>query len=73
MWNSALSYLQVRAYGTPTSTLWLVTNGIYRGLGDTKTPLIYSLAFTVMNAILDPIFIFTLQYGGKSMLKQTNR
>ncbi len=32
-------------------------------LGDTKTPLIYSLVFTGLNAILDPLFIFTLNFG----------
>jgi putative MATE family efflux protein len=63
MWYSAVSYLRVRALGTPAATLWLVTNGIFRGLGDTRTPLIYSLAFTAMNAILDPFFIYSLQFG----------
>lgn len=63
MWHSARSYLTVRAYGTPAATLWLVTNGIFRGLGDTKTPLIYSLFFTALNAILDPFFIFVLNWG----------
>ena len=63
MWYSAVSYLRVRALGTPAATLWLVTNGIFRGLGDTRTPLIYSLCFTALNAILDPIFIFTLKFG----------
>ena len=63
MWYSALSYLKVRALGTPAATLWLVANGIFRGLGDTRTPLIYSLAFTAGNAILDPFFIFNLGFG----------
>lgn len=63
MWHSAVSYLRVRALGTPAATLWLVTNGIFRGLGDTKTPLIYSLIFTALNAALDPFFIFTLNFG----------
>jgi len=63
MWESAVSYLRVRALGTPAATLWLVTNGIFRGLGDTRTPLVYSLFFTGLNAILDPIFIFTLHFG----------
>ena len=31
MWHSAVSYLFVRALGTPAATLWLVTNGIFRG------------------------------------------
>ncbi len=63
MWESAVSYLRVRALGTPAATLWLVTNGIFRGLGDTRTPLVYSLFFTGLNAILDPLFIFTLHFG----------
>jgi putative MATE family efflux protein len=63
MYPSALGYLTVRAYGTPAATLWLVTNGIFRGLGDTKTPLYYSLFFTILNAILDPLFIFTFCWG----------
>lgn len=63
MHYSAYSYLRVRALGTPAATLWLVTNGIFRGLGDTSTPLKYALFFTGLNAILDPFFIFTLNYG----------
>jgi putative MATE family efflux protein len=63
MWYSAVSYLRMRAFGTPAATLWLVTNGIFRGLGDTRTPLVYSLAFTAMNAALDPLFIFTFGFG----------
>lgn len=63
MWHSAVSYLQVRAFGTPAATLWLVANGIFRGLGDTRTPLWYSLFFTGLNAILDPLFIFVFGWG----------
>lgn len=36
MLASALGYLKIRALGSPASTLWLVVNGVYRGLGDTK-------------------------------------
>jgi putative MATE family efflux protein len=63
MWSSAVGYLQVRAWGTPAATLWLVSNGIFRGLGDTATPLVYSLLFTGLNAILDPLFIFVWHWG----------
>jgi putative MATE family efflux protein len=63
MWYSAVSYLRVRALGTPAATLWLVSNGIFRGLGDTRTPLVYSFFFTALNAILDPLFIFTFNFG----------
>lgn len=31
--------------------------------GDTRTPFKYSIMFTALNAILDPLFIFTLGFG----------
>jgi hypothetical protein len=31
----ALAYLTARALGAPAETVWLVVNGIFRGLGDT--------------------------------------
>ncbi|GMI31530.1 hypothetical protein TeGR_g9984 [Tetraparma gracilis] len=55
---AASSYLFYRALGSPAATLWLVTNGVFRGLGDTRTPLLYSLLFTALNALLDPLLIF---------------
>jgi putative MATE family efflux protein len=63
MWHHAVSYLRVRAFGTPAATLWLVSNGIFRGLGDTKTPLYYSFFFTALNVVLDAIFIFVFHWG----------
>ena len=59
----ALSYLRVRALGMPAATLWLVANGIFRGLGDTRTPLAWALLFSALNAALDPLCIFTLGMG----------
>lgn len=59
----ALAYLRTAALGAPTATVWLATNGIFRGLGDTSTPLRWALAFTAMNAVLDPIFIFPCGLG----------
>ena len=63
MWNSAFSYIRIRALGTPAATLWLVTNGVFRDLGDTKTPLVYSIIFTLLNIIFDPLFIFNFNFG----------
>ena len=59
----AVSYLRVRCLGMPTATLWLVANGIFRGLGDTRTPLVWALLFSLLNAILDPLLIFPLGLG----------
>ena len=55
--------LRVRALGMPTATLWLVANGVFRGLGDTRTPLVWALLFSALNALLDPIFIFRFGIG----------
>lgn len=41
----------------------MATNAVFRGLGDTTTPLVWALAFTVMNALLDPFFIFVIGLG----------
>jgi putative MATE family efflux protein len=63
MYAPAVSYLSVKALGTPAATMWLVVNGIFRGLGDTTTPLKWALVFTGLNAILVPFFIFNLGMG----------
>ena len=59
----ALGYLRACALGAPTVTLWLVANGIFRGLGDTTTPLLWSLTFCALNAIIDPFLIFNCRMG----------
>ena len=33
------------------------------GLGDTRTPLLWALVFTALNAVLDPFFIFVCGCG----------
>jgi Na+-driven multidrug efflux pump len=63
MYEPAAAYLRVRGIGAPGATLWLVANGIFRGLGDTATPLRWALAFAALNAMLDPLFIFGLRLG----------
>jgi putative MATE family efflux protein len=60
---AAMGYLRVCALGAPTTTIWLVANGIFRGLGDTATPLVWALAFTSLNAVLDGVFIFPFRMG----------
>ena len=63
MHASALAYLRVCSAGAPVATLWLATNGIFRGLGDTATPLVWALMFTAINAALDPLFIWRFGLG----------
>ena len=57
------------AYGTiilSGSILIILSNalyGIYRGEGDTKRPMYAIIASAILNMILDPIFIYTLNLG----------
>jgi len=59
----AWSYLRVIAFGL----FFMVFSGFFRsilsGEGDMKTPMIISGVGTLLNIILDPIFIFTLGFG----------
>jgi MATE family multidrug resistance protein len=41
----------------------MVAEGAFRGVGDTRTPLLASTTAAVINVVLDPILIFMLGYG----------
>lgn len=63
MLGPAVEYLKWRGLGVPAATVLLVTNGIFRGLGDTRTPLLCTLLGSVLNILLDPILIFGFGMG----------
>ncbi|MBU0614494.1 MAG: MATE family efflux transporter [Nanoarchaeota archaeon] len=60
-----LEYLNVIFIGTVFMMIFIIGNNIFRGEGDTKTPMKFMMIATITNIILDPIFIFTLGYGVK--------
>jgi putative MATE family efflux protein len=59
----AWSYLKVICFGLTFVVFSSFFRSILAGEGDMKLPMIVSAIGTVMNIILDPIFIFTLGYG----------
>ena len=59
----ALKYLRWRAIGVPAATVLIVSNGIFRGRGDTKTPLYCTTLGNLVNIVLDPILIFHCGMG----------
>ncbi|KAK9916841.1 hypothetical protein WJX75_007700 [Coccomyxa subellipsoidea] len=59
----ALDFLQIKALGAPATLLLMVSQGVYRGLGDTKMPLWGTIGCNVINVILDPLLIFGLGWG----------
>ena len=54
----ALAYARARAIGLPFSLTWTASEGIFRGLADTRVPLRASAVAAVVNLVLDPLFVF---------------
>jgi putative MATE family efflux protein len=63
MRSRAVLYLRWRAMGVPAATILLVVNGIFRGRGDTRTPLYWTVLGNIINIVLDPILIFGCSMG----------
>lgn len=56
--QAASDYLTPILYGFPAITAWFALEGLYRGSGDTRTPMAVLGATLVLNAALDPVLIF---------------
>lgn len=61
--NEANNYLVIMFLGTIFMFGYNGVTAILRGLGDSKTPLYFLLIATIINIILDPIFIFAFKLG----------
>ena len=59
----ALDYLRIRAVAAPAVLVILAGHGSFRGLADTRTPLLITVAINALNALIDPILIFGLNMG----------
>ena len=59
----AYSYLEILIFGIGGVVFSLFFRAILAGEGETKIPMIIGLVGTISNVILDPIFIFLLDYG----------
>ena len=59
----AVAYLRLRALAGPAVLVMTAAQGVYRGFQDTQTPFKVALFANVLNAVLDPLFIFGLGLG----------
>ena len=59
----ALNYLRIRAMAGPALLLITASHGAFRGYQDTRTPMVVTIGFNVVNASLDPLFIFGFGWG----------
>lgn len=63
MWMYAKIYLLILAFGAPVVLLNHTLGGIIRGEGAVKEGMYGGLLATVVNVILDPLFIIKLHFG----------
>ena len=65
MLDESWSYLKITCYGMTFIVFAIVFRSILAGEGDMKFPVMVAVTGTILNLILDPIFIFNLErYGG---------
>jgi len=59
----ATTYMQIIFAGTIASFGYNVNSGILQGLGDSRSPLIYLLIATIVNIVLDLLFVAVFDWG----------
>ncbi len=57
------SYFRIIAYGFIFSSSAVMFRSIYNGEGDTRLPVVIQSGGSILNIILDPIFIFSFGWG----------
>ena len=64
IFNMASSYLSILLLSAFINYIYYVINSILSGMGDTKTPVIFLVLSTIVNAILDPFLIMKFGLDG---------
>ncbi len=59
----ALTYLRISLAGVPALLLTLAGTGYFRGLQDTRTPLVVAVVSVLANLVIEVVLIFGLGYG----------
>ena len=58
--DAASAYIRPILLGFPAVTWWYTVDAIFRGSGDTRTPMFVLSGALLLNAVLDPVMIFGL-------------
>ena len=61
--DAAVSYLRIRAVALPAVMVAMVGHGAFRGAQDTRTPMVVTAGFNLVNVLADPLLIFGLGMG----------
>lgn len=61
--KNSYSYMVIIFWGIPVTFLYNVVSGFLRALGDSKTPFYFLIVATIINIVLDLVFIIPFQMG----------
>lgn len=67
--SNGYKYFSITLLTYPLITVDLVSNGILRGAGDTKTPMKISIFMNILNVVFTRTFIYGLSIGGITYIK----
>ena len=63
IFSPAKEYIQILFIGIPFLAIYNIYSALLRGLGDSKVPFLSVLVCSVINIILDILFVIVLRYG----------
>lgn len=59
----SLTYIRLIFFGIPATVLYNLLSGVLRAVGDGRTPLYMLLCSTILNVLLDLLFVITFHMG----------
>ena len=65
--DDAVDYLQIYMGGMTFMFLFYGTNAVLRGMGDSRTPLYFTIFSTLLNISLDLLFVLVFEWGIKGV------
>jgi Na+-driven multidrug efflux pump len=71
LFKPGMAYLGTRLYAAPAVMAIVVSEGAFRGHGDTKIPLLASMVASLINLVLDPLLMFSCGLGVKGAAAAT--
>ncbi|MDE5858863.1 MAG: polysaccharide biosynthesis C-terminal domain-containing protein, partial [Oscillospiraceae bacterium] len=63
VFDAALGYMRISCIGTVAVAAYNWINAVMRALGDSKTPLVFLIVASVLNVLLDILFVVGLNMG----------
>ena len=72
IFNNADTYITIIFAGLITQALYNMAAGVLRALGDSKTPLYFLIISSILNVILDLVFIVNFKMGESGAAYDTN-